>query len=90
MGSSPARPPSGRKPAPERAARRTARRRREAAGALLGSLGLFLGFAFVPAAEPRQNLVGPLGDWSFRILTLLLSWGGLVVPVLALVWAVVL
>jgi S-DNA-T family DNA segregation ATPase FtsK/SpoIIIE len=56
---------------------------------LLAALGLFLAVAFLPGAG-RQNLVGPLGESSFRLLQRLFSWGGLLVPILALVWGAVL
>ncbi len=65
-------------------------RKREAAGVLLAALGLFLAFAFVPDSAGRQNLVGPLGEGSFSLLQRLFSWGGLLVPILALVWGTVL
>ncbi|MFN2432457.1 MAG: hypothetical protein ABR599_06510, partial [Gemmatimonadota bacterium] len=68
----------------------SAARKREAAGILLAALGLFLGLAFVPDPDGRQNLVGPLGQQSYDLLSRLFSWGGLVVPVLALVWGVTL
>jgi S-DNA-T family DNA segregation ATPase FtsK/SpoIIIE len=68
----------------------SASREREAAGVLLVALGLFLGVAFVPDRGGRQNLVGPLGESSFDLLHGLFSWGGLAVPVLALVWGVTL
>ncbi len=68
----------------------SASREREAAGVLLVALGLFLAVAFVPDRGGRQNLVGPLGESSFDLLHGLFSWGGLAVPVLALVWGVTL
>jgi S-DNA-T family DNA segregation ATPase FtsK/SpoIIIE len=65
-------------------------RKREAAGVLLAALGLFLGFSFLPDPAGREGLVGPLGAASFHLLARLFSWGGLLVPVLAVVWGVVL
>jgi S-DNA-T family DNA segregation ATPase FtsK/SpoIIIE len=57
---------------------------------LLVALGLFLAVAFVPDRGGRRNLVGPLGESSFDLLHGLFSWGGLAVPVLALVWGMTL
>jgi S-DNA-T family DNA segregation ATPase FtsK/SpoIIIE len=76
--------------APVSAGGRSSARKREAAGVLLAALGVFLAFAFVPGSAGRQNLVGPLGEESFALLQWLFSWGGLLVPILAVVWGVAL
>ena len=81
---------SSRAARPVRARRDSSVRRREAAGVLLVALGLFLALSFVPDPGGRENLVGPLGSATQRVLVLLFAWGGLLVPVLAVVWGVVL
>jgi S-DNA-T family DNA segregation ATPase FtsK/SpoIIIE len=65
-------------------------RRRRAAGVLLLALGLCMGLSFVPESPGGENLIGPLGAASEQVLKRLFAWGGLLLPVLALVWGIVL